>query len=65
MYCATCTIIESRTASKTLELVEFVPCTVIHGRYSKNSTILDPVIVLQYRVDSTYSTNSKVLDLVR
>ncbi len=60
----TCTVIESCTWSKTLELVESVICNVIHGTYSTNSWILDPVHVLQYRVHSTYSTNSKVLDRV-
>ncbi len=64
MYSATCTVIESCTASKTLELVEYVPRTVIPGTYSTNSRILDTVHVLQYRVHSTYSTNSEVLDLV-
>ncbi len=54
MHCDICTLIESCTQFENLELVENVLCTVIW--------ILDPLHVLQYRVHSTYSTNSKVLD---
>jgi len=30
MYVDICTVIESCTESKTLELVEYVPCTMVH-----------------------------------
>jgi hypothetical protein len=64
MYCDICTVLKSCTQSETLELVEYVLCTVIDSTYSTNSWILNPVYVLQYRVHSTYSTNAKVLNWV-
>jgi hypothetical protein len=46
----TCTVFESCTRSKTLELVEYIPLMIVH--------------VSQYMIHGTYSTNSRVLDAV-
>jgi hypothetical protein len=59
-----CTVIKSYTRSKTLELVEYVLCTLYYNTCtgSKIQELVEYVPCIT--VHSTYSTNSKVLDRV-
>ncbi len=59
-----CTVIESCTRSKTLELVEYVLCTLYCNTCTGSSILEFVEYVPGITVRGTYSTNSRVLDVV-